>query len=167
MSPAPSTTAIVGSIRSLMDAFTAAQATILDSPYVEGLEPLTLYRWRETQMDAPALWNQLLPETSAQHDTSRRMDSFFVETRIGFSPGDSDDWWDAVETYADVYRAVMDPIFRREVAGSVGTPLFGGAARWAERQSMATFGEEVGSTPFQGIAFVQRFDADRIVLPGT
>jgi hypothetical protein len=160
----PTTVALRGSLRNLMTELYTAQQLVLSSPILDvpELEPLTSYRWFDMGMDGPAMWNWLPSDTSTQADTARRRDSFMIETRIGVNPSaEQEDQWMAMELYVDAYRAVMDPIFRREVGG----PLLNGAAKWAERTALANFAQDVSAGTLVGFAFMQRFDLDSIVTP--
>jgi hypothetical protein len=150
-----------GSLAVLMDTLTELQKLLVDLPALADMPTrIRPYRWRPDSPDPPCIYNVLLPSSSEQKDLIRVRDTMVIATRIGQSYSDSEQAMDAVEKYADAYRALVDVNYWD---GQRVPPVIAGGATWAMRQSMQSYQENFGSVTLSGIEFVQQFWLDRHV----
>lgn len=147
-----------GSLTALMDALTGMQDLMPDLPALSSLQRLRPYRWRPATVDAPCLYNMLLPSTREPMDLNRFRDNIVIATRIGQSYSDADQNMTAIELYADAYRALADANFWD---GSRPPRPIALASTWSMRNTMQSFSDAFGEMTLTGIEFTQTFSLDR------
>jgi hypothetical protein len=98
---------------------------------------LRVYRWRDSAMQVPCIWNWLQNSPLEQRDLSRWRDTLFVAVHIGDTWASTEASMERLETWSDSFREVIDPAL--DQAGPVGANAYK-----VSRRDMGTFVEDLG-----------------------
>lgn len=142
-----SATALVGTLRELMDNWTNLLMTVHDD--------LRVYRWRPRVPETPCIYNWLNDGPLIQMDTGRQRDSFAISTFILIAHTDDEDEMWKIEDYVDAFRDVVDrELYARAPCG----------AKWAQRQTTRFRAVPFGQVPYLGAEFPMVFQLDRMIF---
>ncbi len=147
-----------GSLGVLMDELMKAEDPGLNNVLPQGTKKLVVYRWRPRTIDPPCLYHMVGSAPFTQMDVGRWRDTINIILRVAIPLTNDAEDMEAIETYTDAVRLVLDPAI-----GKTGRPL-NGAATWAERTDMRVHTVD----DFDGITylcseFLLQFRLDRMI----
>lgn len=129
---------MTGSLRDLMDQIEALERAVSDE--------VRVYRWRPSgSLQAPAIYNHLLPNRTDVTDPCRVRDEIHLAVRLAVSNTDPEQHMGQLENYADLFRATFDPVLQGH-----GRPF---GLTTARRIAMGTVLDEFNQVPYIAIEF--------------
>jgi hypothetical protein len=140
-----------GSLKAFMDEWHKLMKLVA----AECGDEMQAYRWRPLSLpDLPAIYNWMPSASFEQRDQSRWRDIPNLLTRIAIGGTDIETRMDRLETYADIFREIVDPVLDQN------RPVEGTAYKmW--RTGMATVSDRFNELPVLTIQFTFTVWLDR------